>query len=179
MCPYKGQTQQVSLCYRRAEDVAEEYCYGCTHVGLLKRKFGLKTFRRLVQFSRCANCGEAWNLHDDDGKGTRVATCAGYAVEHSSAVVFSPTDATCTQWLAIDTATGVVKPLWKYKRDKRLKKLFGAPGTFVKTSKKRERKRVRLALAASLKRERKKQIEVDDEGNMIVKRSGKKKEKVK
>ena len=170
VCPYKGQSQPLFLCYRRAEDTQEEYCYGCTHVrDVLKRKFGLKTYRRRLAISKCKHCGESSSLHREDGTCVRVPHCPGFALEEDAGTVFI-SNQKCTRWTALNVVTGEKTPLWKLKTDRRLRKLIGAPGTY---SDKRNKRRRRLAALAEAKRERRKQIEVAEDGTTSVKKARK------
>ena len=170
VCPFKGQSQSLALCYRRAEDIQEEYCYGCTHVrDVLKRKFGLKTYRRRLAVSKCKHCGESASLHREDGTCERVASCPGFALEEDSGSVLI-SNKRCTQWKALDVVTGVKTSLWRIKGDRRFRKLVGAPGTY---SDRRDKRRLRLAALAEAKRQRRKQIDIDEDGNQSVKKTQK------
>lgn len=171
VCPYKSQDQILALCYKRAQDIEErDFCYACDHVQLvLKRKYGLRTFRRRVRFATCRNCGDAVTLHASEApfKGLRDTRCQGFEPETDSGVVWVALDQACTQWMVVDVVTGERLPLADYKHDNRYRMpLVGAPGTVP--SDWRDEMRLEAAAFASARRmpvKKTKDNKTDDEAS--------------
>lgn len=134
VCPYKGQDVLVALCYRKAQDIEErDFCYGCDVVPLLKRKFGLRTFKRRIVLSRCRHCDEPATLHSPEAPHlcSRISRCPGFEpMVDQTGVLYVATNAACTEWMVVDNLTGERKTLAEFKHDKRFRlPLLGAPGT--------------------------------------------------
>lgn len=131
VCPYKGQDVQLALCYRRSQDIADEFCYACDYVPVLKRKFGLRTFRRKVIRARCVRCDEYASLHEKEPpyKGVRVATCPGFDPrKYDDGVLWVALNKACTEWMTVDGETGERKTIAKYRGKDWTPPLIGAPG---------------------------------------------------
>jgi hypothetical protein len=138
VCPYKGQTTPIALCYMKAQDIEErELCYGCDYVERLKEKFGLRTFRRTLIIARCKHCDDAAIVHEvaPPYRNPTIAFCPGFEPEEDSGWQYVPTSVDCTQWMVVNVVTGERKPFY---RDDRLVRgdrkryhlpLIGAPGT--------------------------------------------------
>jgi len=143
VCPYRGQTVPLALCYKRAQDIEErDYCYACDYVPALKRKFGLRTFKREITLSKCRHCDEAPSLHEPTAphRCTRVSSCPGYEPEDDRGTLFVPTNVECTEWMTVDVVSGERKPFSVYKDNKRYKlPLVGAPGTVPPDARDEER----------------------------------------
>lgn len=130
VCPYKGQDVLLHLCYRRSQDIADEFCYACDYVPVLKRKFGLRTFKRKVISARCVHCDEYASLHEREPphRGTRVTTCPGFEPQtHDEGLLWVALNKACTEWMVVDNATGERKTLAQHREPCVMPKLVGAP----------------------------------------------------
>jgi len=154
VCPYKGRDVPLALCYRRAPDITDEYCYACDYVPYLKRKFGLRTFRRRIVLARCLNCDEYASLHEKEApyRGTRVTTCQGFNPRESDAgLLWVALNKPCTEWMVVDAATGERRTEAEYRNLASLSPLVGAPGDVP--SDRYDKDREFAANAAAIKRE--------------------------
>lgn len=134
VCPYKGQDMPIALCYKRSQDIEDTFCYACDYVPYLKRKFGLRTFRRRAVVSVCARCLDPAALHSDEPPhvGTR-SKCDGFIAEDDQATLWVALDSACTSWMTVNAATG--------ERTPKGQRLVGAPGSVLPDCKDSDRKR--------------------------------------
>jgi hypothetical protein len=142
VCPYRGQSVPVALCYKRSQDIEErDYCYACDYVPVLKRKFGLRTFKRKIVLSKCLHCDEAPSLHEAEAphRCVRVTTCPGYEPQQDSGTLYVATNTECTEWMTVDVATGVRRPFSETKGKRYKLPLVGALGTVAPDARDEER----------------------------------------
>lgn len=132
VCPYKGQEVPLALCYVRSQDIEERsFCYACDHVPNLLKRFGLRTFKRRVVFSRCERCAEPASLHSDEKPYVGLRTnCPGFRKMKDQGELYVALNQARTQWMVVDAFSGVRSPLWRHNGQRRLQMpLVGAPGT--------------------------------------------------
>jgi hypothetical protein len=141
-CPYDGHSTILALCYIKSQNINErDFCYGCTHVTTLKRKFGLRTFEQKIVLSRCKHCDEAPSVHSSKAPHLceRDPRCPGFEPCENEGRIFVALDQACTEWMVVDVKTGERIAYWDHLYNRKSleltrhpqgrRPLIGAPGT--------------------------------------------------